>query len=57
MNLADVLTVRGRATQAASAIQQALGLYEQKEIDVSADKARSLLAEPVALGIPPAHRA
>jgi len=45
MNLADVLMVRGRATQAANAIQQALQLYEQKGIDVSADKARSLLQE------------
>jgi ATP/maltotriose-dependent transcriptional regulator MalT len=57
MNLADVLTVRGRAKEAASAIQQALELYEQKGIDVSADKARSLLAEPVGLGTPPAHSA
>jgi ATP/maltotriose-dependent transcriptional regulator MalT len=52
MSLAEVLTVRGRGTEAASAIQQALELYELKGIDVSAEKARALLADPVGVGIP-----
>jgi class 3 adenylate cyclase/tetratricopeptide (TPR) repeat protein len=47
MNLADILTVSGRAADAAGVVQKALHLYEQKGIDVSANRARSLLAEPV----------
>ena len=55
MNLADVLTVSGHATDAASVVEKALQLYEQKGIDVSANRARSLLTEPVGPGIPPAR--
>jgi hypothetical protein len=46
-----VLRVRGRSTEAASAIQQAVELYELKGIDVSAEKARALLADPIGVGI------
>jgi class 3 adenylate cyclase/tetratricopeptide (TPR) repeat protein len=51
MSLADVLRVQGRGTEAASAIQQAVELYELKGIDVSAEKARALLADPIGVGI------
>jgi hypothetical protein len=56
MNLADVLTISGRATEAAILVQHAKQLYEQKGIEVSANRARSLLAEPVGPGVPPARR-
>jgi class 3 adenylate cyclase/tetratricopeptide (TPR) repeat protein len=51
MSLADVLRVRGRGREAAGAIQQAVELYELKGIDVSAEKARALLADPIGVGI------
>jgi len=45
MDLAEVLRLAGRADEAASAVEDALRLYEQKGTVVSARKARELLEE------------
>jgi tetratricopeptide (TPR) repeat protein len=41
--LADVLRLAGRREEAASALEEAVALYERKENSVSAAKARALL--------------
>jgi hypothetical protein len=45
-DLADVLTLGGKADQAGTALAQALGRYERKGNVVIAERTRAHLAEP-----------
>jgi tetratricopeptide (TPR) repeat protein len=45
LDLAEILTLAGRRSEAASCVQEALGLFERKGITPSAQRAEELLAE------------